>query len=288
MSTNIISVKQLVEEYKQLSAQEAVSFKLQANPPERLTASKVGGCPYWDFSQPLPTDTEGKTMYLLAQINFEDYPFPAPLPSKGLLQFFISGDDVYGLDYESPTEQKGFRVIYHPTVDSRITAQQVLEAGYRYSPEGGYDEESEDTFPVNTPQGHSITFGPSLSYPNIREEGHLHLSALVEKYALNEEQEEGLKDATSDLFYNTCSGWHLLGYPYFTQYDPRIEYDPQAIDNSNMKYDTLLFQLDSDRIEGKDEYAVLWGDCGVGNFFIPRDKLEALDFSDVLYNWDCC
>ena len=32
---------------------------------------------------------------------------------------------------------------------------------------------------------------------------------------------------------------------------------------------------------------IMWGDCGVCNFFINKDKLKNLDFSDVLYNWDC-
>lgn len=33
---------------------------------------------------------------------------------------------------------------------------------------------------------------------------------------------------------------------------------------------------------------MLWGDCGVANFFINGAKLKQHDFSDVLYNWDCC
>ena len=44
--------------------------------------------------------------------------------------------------------------------------------------------------------------------------------------------------------------------------------------------------MDSD-MEGKLDY-VLWGDCGVGNFFINRRDLENLDFSRILYTWDCC
>ena len=69
----------------------------------------------------------------------------------------------------------------------------------------------------------------------------------------------------------------MLGHPYFTQYDPR---DPGG------PYDTLLLQIDTDG-EGRDDY-VMWGDAGVGNFFINRGKLEQLDFSDVMYTWDCC
>ena len=47
------------------------------------------------------------------------------------------------------------------------------------------------------------------------------------------------------------------------------------------KYDTLLFQLDS-----QDKY-IMWGDSGVGNFFIPKKSLLEKDFTNVLYNWDC-
>ena len=67
------------------------------------------------------------------------------------------------------------------------------------------------------------------------------------------------------------------GYPYFTQEDPREE---------NSKYDFLLFQLDSDYTDNTDK--VMWGDSGIGNFFINSERLKKLDFSDVLYNWDCC
>ncbi|MDE5737177.1 MAG: DUF1963 domain-containing protein [Oscillospiraceae bacterium] len=67
------------------------------------------------------------------------------------------------------------------------------------------------------------------------------------------------------------------GYPYFTQCEPREE---------NSKYDFLLFQLDSECWQDNDR--VMWGDMGIGNFFISSENLKKLDFSDVFYNWDCC
>ena len=76
------------------------------------------------------------------------------------------------------------------------------------------------------------------------------------------------------------SSYHQLGgYPYFTQSDPR----PGQYED----LDVLLFQLDSD---GNKEVGdlVLWGDCGVANFFISREALKRRDFSRVCYNWDCC
>lgn len=76
------------------------------------------------------------------------------------------------------------------------------------------------------------------------------------------------------------NGGHKIGgYPCFTQSDPRTDEELE-------KYDFLLFQLDTDNDERGDR--VMWGDSGIGNFFISTEKLKNLDFSDVLYNWDCC
>ena len=83
----------------------------------------------------------------------------------------------------------------------------------------------------------------------------------------------------------SCDGHKLLGKPYFTQNDPR----PYV--KGYQRYDTLLFQIDSDGGYHKDDkyhYEIIWGDCGVANFFINQKDLENCDFSKVLYNWDCC
>lgn len=70
----------------------------------------------------------------------------------------------------------------------------------------------------------------------------------------------------------------------FTQEDPRENMDEEEAE----KYDTVLLQLDSNdgSVNGEDYF--MWGDMGIGNFFINSDALKNLDFSDVLYNWDCC
>ena len=72
------------------------------------------------------------------------------------------------------------------------------------------------------------------------------------------------------------SGHKLLGYPCFCQNDPRYK------GAETERYDTLLFQLDSDY-----EF-VVWGDSGVANFFVNSEDLKRRDFSDVLFYWDCC
>ena len=43
-------------------------------------------------------------------------------------------------------------------------------------------------------------------------------------------------------------------------------------------------------VGGLDSYTdiVMWGDVGVANFFLKKEDLERMDFSDVFYTWDCC
>ena len=43
----------------------------------------------------------------------------------------------------------------------------------------------------------------------------------------------------------------------------------------------LLFQMDS---KGNKSIDIMWGDGGVGNFFIKQSALQKLDFGRVLYN----
>ena len=52
----------------------------------------------------------------LAQINFSEMPPLEGFPTKGILQFYIAGENAHGLNFENPEEQKGFRVIYHEEV----------------------------------------------------------------------------------------------------------------------------------------------------------------------------
>ena len=66
-----------------------------------------------------------------------------------------------------------------------------------------------------------------------------------------------------------------MGYVTFTQTDPRE-------DTVYNDYNTLLLQIDADKHAG-----IHWGDGGVGNFFIRRQDLNKLDFSKVIYTWDC-
>ena len=198
--------------------------------------SKIGGKPYWPRYTPYPKDNNNNDMVFLAQINFSELPENNIFPKEGMLQFFIMKDDAFGL-----FENEGYKVVYHP----EITKSKDVKVHYEYGYDTPVKKEARMIFTVGTEE---------MSYNDFRFDKNL-----------GEEYIEG---------HDTGWGTKLLGYPAFTQEDPRIVV-------SNQKYDTLLFQLDSD-----DGY-VMWGDVGIGNFFINYENLIKHDFSDVLYNWDC-
>lgn len=54
--------------------------------------------------------------------------------------------------------------------------------------------------------------------------------------------------------------------------------DPRKYRHDNI----LLLQINSDFNQD-----IMWGDVGLGNFFIRKEDLKQLNFSNVLYNWDC-
>lgn len=227
--------------------------------------SKFGGNPYMPKGFEHPRDGEGNAMLLFAQINFEEVPHIEPMPQRGILQFFLSPtDDVYGLDFGDPTNQENFRVVYHAEVNRDETQ---LVTDFSYVPE--VDDEM----------------------PQICSEGRMsfelqHLPVSTESYEFEQlldidlEQETDRPNETLwDVYVDVAEGeGHKIGgYPYFTQYDPREN------DEEYQEYNILLFQADVD-----SDINLMFGDSGIANFFIKEEDLKQLNFSDVLYNWDCC
>lgn len=268
-------VKAIVAEVKRRTETPCWKLTLQPEGPCGLLDSKVGGLPYWDPALPYPTDSQGNKMTLLAQLNFAQLGTEAPLPAQGLLQFFIGQDDVFGIDFDQPDSQKDFRVVYHPEPDPALTLEQIraLDLPTHVEADCCTPVFQEAVFTAEKTVGY---MGP--------EDGRFDalfrevVRAVTGEDIGDKNEYQYFDKADRDYFYDQLStaGHRLLGYPFFTQYDPREPEGP---------YDTLLFQLDSDMIDRKD--LVLWGDCGVGNFFINREDLLRRDFSRILYNWDC-
>lgn len=273
-------IENLAEELRRLSGKEAYRLLTDAARTPGLFDSKFGGLPYWDFSKPYPKDLVRQPMQLLAQLNFETLGVGVPFPDHGMLQFFIpQQDELFGCRFGEPTGD--FRIVYHERIDSSITPEAVLAKGIPAGPCG--------QSPVFAER--AVYAEPRTSYINdrapeietvfrtaVRNAWGEELSNEYSYEYLDDDDYNALFDALTDQSDGSMNGGHwMLGYPSFTQEDPREEGSP---------YDTLLLQIDS-VLEG-NQYSILWGDCGVANFFIRREDLEKRDFSRVLYNWDCC
>ena len=270
--------RQILDEIKRRSLTPAYKLVFDTESTPTIFDSKVGGLPYWDPAKTYPTDSNGKKMFLLAQINFDREKVEAPLPQGGMLQFFVGGEEMYGLDFDHPTAQKDWRIVYHEKIDTRVTAEAVEAMDIPVSP---------DNEEIVSPVFRSCVFRlvkkeTWLTPDNWERFDELTLEVAEDLFGETDAEsadevfgEDQYALLEEEFFYSENS--HLLGHPYFTQADIR---------ELGWHYDTLLFQLDSECSEEQD--ITLWGDCGVGNFFINAEDLKRLDFSNVVYNWDCC
>ena len=269
--------RQLLDEIKRRTQTTAYVLAFDSESAPTIFDSKVGGLPYWDPEKTYPTDSNGKKMFLLAQINFDQDKAESPLPQSGMLQFFIGGEEMYGLDLDHPSEQKDWRIVYHEKVDASVTAEAVEAMGI---PSNNGDDEEVDS-PVFRSCVFRLVKKETWLTPDHWERFD-ELTLEVAKDLFGETDAESANEVfgedqyallEEEYFYSENS--QLLGHPFFTQEDAREE---------GSRYNTLLFQLDSETVDD----VVMWGDSGVGNFFINAEDLKRLDFSNVLYNWDCC
>lgn len=250
-----------------------------------LTDSKVGGTPYLPRGEAWPVCSYGAPMTFLAQIDCTQLKDLPDFPHAGLLQFFIGTDDVYGADFDDQIAQLGYQVFYRETVDPSVTVADIAhprpsDDQERYTPLGdrpcrivfGQPREQE------LPEGDHLFEMLFLQAWNQRRP-EKPLNSIWSFYGLFPKEERDYNIFALDPAAIT-TGHRMDGYPFFTQNDPRSE------DIDYQEFDTLLFQLDSEMRDRRE--LVLWGDCGVGNFFINREALKRRDFSRVLYNWDCC
>lgn len=222
--------------------------------------SKVGGVPYLPKNWAWPSAPDGSGLFFLAQINFAEVPPLSPFPTKGILQFFINDDDLYGMDFDEGENPDTFRVLFHADI---VENESLLQTKL---PTTHWDEA---LLPHHPDESYPLLFGleeevvPISDYQFYQHFGSEFFRQFGEKeWDVMGELEKSVR----------AQGHKIGGYAYFTQDDPRRPEDPML----------LLFQLDSD-----ERMDLMWGDMGVGHFFIREKDLAALDFSRVLYDWDC-
>jgi len=265
------------EQYQE-SELDYISIKAISGRTE-LWESKFGGHPYLPKTQHYPNGADGHPLQLLAQLNFAEMPKLAGYPKQGILQFYLSPfdsdhhqfgylfdeNDEYDADrnFSNMSNQKYFRVIYH----EQITQDKNELATTFPSFSDGY-------LPIV--QEAKLSFVKQVGYvtnDDYRFESVYGSAALSYFEALGDTEFQAANQYHRHV-YPKGQGW-VGGYAVFTQGDPR-ELRP--------KEDwILLLEIDSSNENGVH---IMWGDSGVGTFFIKREDLHQMDFSNVLYYWD--
>lgn len=228
-------------------------------------ASKLGGVFYSPPGFAWPLTTEQQPMWPLAQLNFAELPHLDGFPDRGILQFFITGDDLYGMDFDDQTRQSGFRVVYHP------------EVGDLSFPNPDQPDPAQLTVPFT--RSHRISATPATMPMTVSDWRFEEAISQSWWRCTGAEPAPEMVRAAADLLLDATdeapfAGHQLGGHPFFTQDDPR------GYTEGLRGHTTVLLQIDS-------VGDICWGDVGVACFLIEPERLSRRDFSTVLYTWDC-
>ena len=277
--------KAVYDELKAELGKEVIRIKAEKADDLSLEESKFGGFPFVPLGGAIPTNAEGNQLALLAQINCAQLPENNMYPSDGWLQIWCLEDEMYGFCSDTIQPETNQKVLYIPAGTQGEPLERVVAM---------YQPYTNEECPLWFVDEQGAIWGMRLSFTHGQQgitysDGRfrdLFLDRWNKRYP--EQAVENFYDLPDEIFENMVDSHdgpdcahQLGGYPYFTQYDPRYEFDSAEL----AKYTEVLFQIDS---QFDTKWDLCWGDAGVRNLFISRENLEALDFSDLLYNFDCC
>lgn len=267
----------VIEEIKKNNSRECINIIIEENNSLNLTDSKFGGLPYISTDADTPKDSNDNQLALLAQINCSDLPENDLYPKEGLLQFWISRNNEFGLG-----NKKDYCVKYIKNIEDNITKKSILNK-YKLLDEENSEEYSpfnkkNTSFALKFEKGISTITSTDFLFEDLA------LKTIHELFP-DENIEDLYDDLERDVFNTLFKAFngvdHAIGaYPTFTQWDPRNPEEKDA-------YGITLLQVESHWDNDSNSSGIMWGDSGVANFFINKEKLEHLNFEDVLFNWDC-
>lgn len=279
-------IKKIVLDILEKNKKPMIEISLSDEKPN-LFQSKFGGVPYLPKNVEVPKNKENQQLTLLAQINIEELPKNNIYPMKeGILQFWILNDDVLGLDYDTHLGD-GFKIIYYKEIDKSVTEEEVLEKYKPYKDEDSYFPiEGEFSLSFKLTDGYFSDSNDDFREIVDREMKKFHdenkdkysdiLKIYDKENQLNYWEIWDILEEDKEIGERLFGAGHKIGgFPNFTQSDIREVGD----------YEILLLQIDS---EGTEKNEIMWGDCGIANFFIREKDLKKLNFDRAIYNWDCC
>lgn len=270
-------INKVIEKIKNDNTRECINIAIEENDKVGVTDSKFGGVPYISGDSNIPKDSNDAQLALLAQINCAELPENVLYPKEGLLQFWISRNNNFGLD-----NKDDYCVRFIKDIDKNITEEDILN---KYTT---LDEERDDEYSPfnkkNTSFALKFEKGMSTITSNDFQFEGIALTTIKELFP-NEDIKDLYDDLERDIFDTLFKAFNgvdhaISAYPTFTQWDPRNPDKPDA-------YGISLLQIESNFSNDSNDAEIMWGDSGVANFFINNDKLKNLDFEDILFYWDC-
>ena len=270
-------INKVIEKIKNDNTRECINIAIEENDKVGVTDSKFGGVPYISGDSNIPKDSNDAQLALLAQINCAELPENVLYPKEGLLQFWISRNNNFGLD-----NKDDYCVRFIKDIDKNITDEDILN---KYTM---LDEERDDEYSPfnkkNTSFALKFEKGMSTITSNDFQFEGIALTTIKELFP-NEDIKDLYDDLERDIFDTLFKAFNgvdhaISAYPTFTQWDPRNPDKPDA-------YGISLLQIESNFSNDSNDAEIMWGDSGVANFFINNDKLKNLDFEDILFYWDC-
>jgi len=249
----------------------AKEIKTQTKPVIRITAiksdkldlfkSKFFGIPYFPQNQTYPLDSHGNPLAFIAQLNLQEIPENKLLSRTGILQFFVANTVDNGLS----DPKKGFKVIYHPEIISDPT--QLMS-------DFSFVTKHENWLPAQ--EQFQLKFKVAKEIMTFQDHNFLKMVTPTRMKKVAYRYEEII----AALGIKPAEPTHKIGgFPDFIQFDPREKTTADYI---------LLFQMNSqNNIDTENAGEIMWGDGGIANFFIAPADLKNLNFTNVLYHWDC-
>lgn len=271
------NINKVIEKIKNDNTRECINIAIEENDKVGVTDSKFGGVPYISGDSNIPKDSNDAQLALLAQINCAELPENVLYPKEGLLQFWISRNNNFGLD-----NKDDYCVRFIKDIDKNITEEDILN---KYTM---LDEERDDEYSPfnkkNTSFALKFEKGMSTITSNDFQFEGIALTTIKELFP-NEDIKDLYDDLERDIFDTLFKAFNgvdhaISAYPTFTQWDPRNPDKPDA-------YGISLLQIESNFSNDSNDAEIMWGDSGVANFFINNNKLKNLDFEDILFYWDC-
>lgn len=272
---------EIIDEINKKFHKTAISISLKRAESLEITQSKVSGVPYIPIGGEIPMGTENRQLSLLAQINCSELPENDIYPKEGILQFWFLDEPEFGADWDDLTNQENFRVLYYKEIGRHHTEEELknlLNPYCEYEPVFSENKQYEISFKVieSYIDYKSEYFQEEFCIRwNSRCKGKIRWINDLGKMSKNLLQEINNKIDIYETKYQ------IGGYPKIIQSDSKYNSEKYK------SFETLLFQIDSQFDNEKNEWEFIFSDDGIYNFFIETEKLKNCDFSNIMFEMDC-